>query len=89
MQLSVFKNLELVDFSVSENQERMEEVIALVRSRLGREYDIVIGGRHLRTEKKCHSFNPSLRSKALGVFQKGGRDLVKPAMQAAERCHMI
>ena len=37
MQLSVFKNLELVDFSVSENQERMEEAIALVRSQLGRE----------------------------------------------------
>ncbi len=70
MQLSVFGNLELVDFSVSENQERMEEAIALVRSQLGREYDIVIGGRHLRTENKFQSFNPSLKSEVLGVFQK-------------------
>ena len=84
MQLSVFGNLELVDFSVSENQERMEKAIDLVRSQLGREYDIVIGGRHLRTENKFRSFNPSLKSEVLGVFQKGGRDLAQPAMKAAE-----
>ena len=84
MQLSVFGNLELVDFSVSENQEKMEKAIDLVRSQLGREYDIVIGGRHLRTENKFRSFNPSLKSEVLGVFQKAGRDLAQPAMKAAE-----
>ena len=84
MQLSVFGNLELVDFSVSENQEKMEKAIDLVRSQLGREYDIVIGGRHLRTENKFLSFNPSLKSEVVGVFQKGDSALVEPAMEAAE-----
>ena len=36
LQLSDFNNLELVDFSVSENRGRMEEAIALVRSQMGR-----------------------------------------------------
>ena len=58
--------------------------MALVRSRLGREYDIVIGGRHLRTENKFQSFNPSLQSEVVGVFQKGDGSLVEPAMEAAE-----
>ena len=84
MQLSVFRNLELVDFSISENQEKMEQAIVLVRSQLGHEYDIVIGGRHLRTENKFQSFNPSLKSEVVGVFQKGDGALVEPAMKAAE-----
>ena len=84
MQLSVFRNLELIDFSLSENQERMEQAIARVRSQLGQQYDVVIGGRHLRTENKFLSFNPSLKSEVVGVFQKGDSALVEPAMEAAE-----
>lgn len=84
MQLSVFRNLELVDFSLSENQERMEQAIARIRSLLGQEYDIVIEGRRVRTENKFQSFNPSLKSEVVGVFQKGDGALVEPAMKAAE-----
>ena len=85
LQLSDFNNLELVDFSVSENRGRMEEAIALVRSQMGREYDNVIGGDHLKSVNKFQSFNPSLKSEVVGVFQQGAEDLVEPAMEAAER----
>ncbi len=84
MQLNAFRNLDLVDFSVAENRHRMERAIARVRSQLGREYYIVIGGRHLQTENKFQSWNPSSKSEVVGVFQKGGRDLAQSALEAAE-----
>ncbi len=85
LELSAFKNLELVDFSVPENRASMKEAIALVRSQLGREYDMVIGGNHLKSVDKFQSFNPSLKSEVVGVFQRGTEDLIEPAMEAAER----
>jgi len=37
----------------------MQAALDHVASQLGREYDLVIGGRHLRTEGKIRSFNPA------------------------------
>ena len=78
-----FKNEPSVDFTNPENARRMRAAIEKVRSELGREYDLVIGGRHLKTAEKTTSLNPAKPSEIVGVHQAAGAAEVGPAMQAA------
>ena len=54
-----FANEEFVDFSTAANRRAMEAALVDVASRLGHEYDMVIGGKRLRTEGKIVSTNPA------------------------------
>ena len=47
------------DFRNEENARRMRAAIAKVRGQLGREYDLIIGGKRVRTTEKLKSLNPS------------------------------
>src|SRR5438270_8651708 len=81
--LGPFKNEPVIDFSKGENARAMREAIAKVRSELGREYDLVIGGKMMKTDGKIKSLNPAKPSEVVGVHQKAGPEHVEPAMQAA------
>src|SRR5271165_6033376 len=78
-----FKNEPSVDFSNPENARRMRNAIEKVRNELGREYDLVIGGRRVKTEEKTQSLNPAKPSEVVGTFSTAGAAEVEPAMQAA------
>jgi 1-pyrroline-5-carboxylate dehydrogenase len=78
-----FRNEPATDFSQPENAERMRAALAKVRAELGREYDLVIGGKRLKTEGKIKSVNPARPSEVVGLHQKAGPEHVEPAMQAA------
>ncbi len=78
-----FVNEPLVDFTRGENARKMRAAIEKVRSQLGREYDLIIGGQRIRTGEKIKSINPAMPSQLVGLHQKAGRDHVEPAMQAA------
>ena len=78
-----FRNEPPVDFTMEENARRMRTAIEKVRSQLGREYDLVIGGKRSRTAEKIKSLNPARPSEVVGIHQKASRDHVDPAMQAA------
>src|SRR5512146_77758 len=80
---SPFKNEPLTDFTNPENARRMREALTRVRAELGREYDMVIGNRLIKTEKKITSVNPASPKQVVGVFQSAGREHVEPAIQAA------
>src|SRR6202043_1017726 len=71
------------DFRNEENARRMRSAIAKVRGELGREYDLVIGGKHVKTTDKIKSLNPSRPSQIVGIHQKAGKEHVEPAMKAA------
>src|SRR5271165_5390936 len=71
------------DFRNEENARRMRSAIAKVRGQLGQEYDLVIGGKRIKTAEKIKSLNPSQPSQIVGLHQKAGRDHVEPAMKAA------
>ena len=47
-----FRNEPFTDFSKPENRTAMQAAIDKVRSQLGREYDILIGGEKIRTVEK-------------------------------------
>src|SRR6201997_4014162 len=71
------------DFRNEENARRMRSAIAKVRSQLGREYDLIIGGKRLKTTDKIKSLNPAKPSEVVGIHQKAGKEQVEPAMNAA------
>jgi 1-pyrroline-5-carboxylate dehydrogenase len=82
-EITPFKNEPLVDFSKEENARKMRAAIEKVRSQLGREYDLVIGGKRIKTNDKINSINPAKPNEIVGVFQKAGVEHVEPAMSAA------
>src|SRR5213082_3541387 len=71
------------DFRNEENARRMRAAVAKVRGQLGHEYDLVIGGKRVRTTDKIKSLNPAKPSEIVGIHQKAGREHVEPAMNAA------
>jgi 1-pyrroline-5-carboxylate dehydrogenase len=78
-----FVNEPITDYRKPENLRGMREAIEKVRTQLGREYDLVIGGKHIRTQDKIVSINPANPSEVIGIHQKAGLEHVEPAMQAA------
>src|ERR1035441_5537426 len=82
---TTFKNEPSVDYSNPENARRMRAAIEKVRNELGREYDLVIGGRHLKTGEKTNSINPAKPSEIVGIHQAAGASEVEPAMRSEER----
>ena len=83
MAVRPFSNEAVVDFRVEANAQAMRAAIEKVRGELGREYDLVIGGKRSRTSDKIRSVNPARPSEVVGVHQKAGLEHVEPAMQAA------
>ncbi len=78
-----FVNEPPTDFSRQDNVRQMRAAIEKVRGQLGREYDLVIGGKRIRTSDKIKSVNPAKPSELVGLHQKAGKEHVDPAMQAA------
>jgi 1-pyrroline-5-carboxylate dehydrogenase len=78
-----FVNEPYVDFSKEENARKMRAAIEKVSGQLGREYDLVIGGKRVKTTDKIKSINPANPSQLVGLHQKAGKEQVEPAMQAA------
>jgi 1-pyrroline-5-carboxylate dehydrogenase len=80
---SPFVNEPLTDFSKEENARKMRAAIEKVRGQLGREYDLIIGGKRIKTQDKIKSLNPAKPSELVGLHQKAGKEHVEPAMRAA------
>ncbi len=78
-----FVNEPMIDWTSPENVRRMQAAIEKVRAELGREYDLVIGGRRIKTGDTAPSVNPAKPSEIVGVHHQAGPAEVEPAMQAA------
>jgi 1-pyrroline-5-carboxylate dehydrogenase len=80
-----FKNEPFIDFSREENARKMRSAIEKVRGQLGHEYDLIIGGKRVRTTDKIRSLNPAKPSQVVGIHQKAGKEHVEPAVNAAQK----
>jgi 1-pyrroline-5-carboxylate dehydrogenase len=81
--LTPFKNEPFVDFSLPENKRAMEAALARVQSELGREYEMIVAGRRVKTEGKIHSVNPARPEQVVGITQRAEAEHAEAAMQAA------
>ena len=80
---SEFRNEPFTDFSKEENAHAMRDAIANVKSQLGREYPLVIGGERITTDSKLESFNPANRTELVGRFSKATKELANRAVDTA------
>jgi 1-pyrroline-5-carboxylate dehydrogenase len=78
-----FVNEPMIDWSKEENARKMRAAIEKVRGELGREYDLIIGGKRSKTPDKIRSIDPAKPSQLVGLHQKATKDHVEPAMHAA------
>lgn len=78
-----FRNEPFTDFSMKENRKAFEAALDTVRSQLGREYDLIIGGKHIKTEQKVNSINPSHTKEVVGIVSEADEKLAEQAMQTA------
>src|SRR6266478_2564048 len=78
-----FVNEPLTDFTKPENARQMRAAIEKVRGQLGREYNLIIGGKPVKTKDKIKYINPANPAQIAGLHQKAGKEHVEPAMQAA------
>jgi 1-pyrroline-5-carboxylate dehydrogenase len=78
-----FANEPFVDFKTPENARAMQAALDHVASQLGREFDLIIGGRSIRTQGKIRSLNPARPAQVVGVHQKAGAEHAEEAMAAA------
>jgi 1-pyrroline-5-carboxylate dehydrogenase len=81
--LAHFTNEPVADFSRPSNREAMERALSEVRGQLGREYDLLIAGRHEKTADKLKSLNPSRPSDVVGIHSKASAALATEAVESA------
>ena len=62
----------------------MQAALVEVENNLGREYDLIIGGKRLQTVGKIVSINPARPVQVIGIHQRAGAEHVEEAMEAAQ-----
>jgi len=83
--LPEFRNEPYADFSDPATRRAAENALRGVRGEFGREYDLLIAGRRVRTPDKLRSLNPSHPSEVVGVHSKANAALASEAVDAAWR----
>lgn len=78
-----FKNEPFTNFSLPENKQAFQAAMDKIESELGREYDLIIGGKRIKTEKKARSINPSNKDQVIGVVSQADQALAEKAIQVA------
>lgn len=73
----------LTDFTKQENIEKYEKALRLVESYLGKHYDLVIGGKRIKTEKVMTSLNPANHKEVVGTISQASKAEVDLAMAKA------
>ncbi len=83
--LAPFTNEAFLDFKQPESKRLMQAALAHVESQLGREYDMVIGGARVRSEKTITSVNPARPLQIIGRHAEASEEHVEQAIAAAQR----
>jgi 1-pyrroline-5-carboxylate dehydrogenase len=78
-----FRNEPFTDFSKEENARAMREALAQVKSELGRDYPLVVGGERIETGDFLVSLNPARKTETVGRFHKATKELANRAVETA------
>src|SRR5438874_2458644 len=79
----IYENAPLVNFVYEQNQDRMRDALAHVRTQLGQKYPLVINGEKVWTEKTIASINPSSPEDVVGHVAEAGIPEAGRAVKAA------
>ncbi len=86
MTLPPFRNETYRDFNQPEHRQAMEAGLAAVRSQLGQDYPLWIGGQQAKGDGTFRSLNPSRPREVVGVHQRGTPAQASQAVEAAWSC---
>ena len=78
-----YENAPLVNFVYQQNQDRMRNALAHVRTQLGQKYPLVINGSRVWTDKTIASINPSSPDIVVGHVAEAGIPEAERAVKAA------
>lgn len=78
-----FRNEPFTNFNDPANKEAMLAALAKVKSELGKDYPLVIGGEKVFTEKKVKSINPGKIDEVVGIQSQANQELAEKAIQTA------
>jgi 1-pyrroline-5-carboxylate dehydrogenase len=81
--LPVFQNERWTDFSVEANRAGMRAALALVGSRLGGHYDLLVDGERVRSGRTIRSTNPSRPAEVVGLVEKATPEQAARAVESA------
>ncbi|MBX2977459.1 MAG: L-glutamate gamma-semialdehyde dehydrogenase [Ignavibacteriaceae bacterium] len=85
MKVAPFRNEKITDFSKANNVKLQKEEIVKVRKKLGKTYELIIGGKKIKTDKTFNSYNPSNKNELIATFYKGNAELANKAILEAEK----
>jgi 1-pyrroline-5-carboxylate dehydrogenase len=83
LSLPEFRNEPYLDFNEPGNRRAMEAAMEKVRRELGREYDLLIAGEHVKTDNLLTSTNPSRPTEIVGAHHKADAELARRAVEDA------
>ena len=81
--VSEFKNEPFTDFSDPKNAKAFEAALAKFSSALGKEYDLIIGGKRKKTQDRIVSTNPSDPKMVIGSVSKASKEDAEEAIRVA------
>ncbi|KEO82762.1 L-glutamate gamma-semialdehyde dehydrogenase [Tumebacillus flagellatus] len=81
--ITPFVNEPFVDFTQPEHKAAMEAALTKIKTQLGRDIPLHIGGELIQTEGKITSINPGKTDEVIGRVSKASQALAEQAMQSA------
>ena len=85
MRIKPFKNEPITDFSIKSNLVKQQKALASVAKQLGKTYEMVVGGKKLRSKNKLVSYNPANKDEAVAKFYKGTKEIATRAVETAAK----
>ncbi|MDA8194209.1 MAG: L-glutamate gamma-semialdehyde dehydrogenase [Thermaerobacter sp.] len=82
MTIKAYQSHLLTNFSLPAHRAAMSQALSLVKSRLGRHYPLLIGGRRVETPEKIASLNPADPAQVVGYVSKADGGHVDAALAA-------
>lgn len=79
-----YKHEPFTNFSDEANKKAFEEGLETVKSYLGQDYDLVVGGERISTDEKIISTNPANKEEVIGRVSKANKEIAEKAMKAAD-----
>jgi 1-pyrroline-5-carboxylate dehydrogenase len=81
--LAAFSNEPVTDFSKTPEKHAMEKALEQVRGQFGRDYDLLIAGRHEKSTDKLKSLNPSRPGEVVGIHSTATAEQAREAVESA------
>jgi 1-pyrroline-5-carboxylate dehydrogenase len=82
--LTPFRNEPFTDLTDSAIKRDMIEALERVTGELGREYDLIVGGQHIRAPHSFPSTNPARPAQVIGTHPEATTEIAELAVEAAQ-----